>query len=354
MSTSDTGSRVPPQSEEENDIYYILVQGSEEFGSHADQGMLIQLLWLLFLAGVKPTRVKVLYGQPQDLKDPPLLAPGKTPYQIPKDYADQKDPPCYQRVDAYMMVAISSAVAQACRLPGVHKIVLVYANHGSPVQVGGAGKVLRLQNFAQWGFQCAVANIEFLLVLDACCSTIFASSVWDTMRGLAPSMLSGEQWAFAEKHIGFITSASGVCTRSTAMISKDESLVNLFGAKEGEEEWARGLCHRSSMFLRQFNWLLAYGFGTFDRALHRDVTLQEFVTRMNLPCLCFHASIVAHQDFGSIQLRSFFPFPQLGTLGPDRPMARDWPGVVLGDLIPSARLGRLWDDLWPLGGSRRR
>jgi hypothetical protein len=118
---------------------------------------------------------------------------------------------------------------------------------------------------SEWVRPCAASKTEFLVVLDACCSTILAGSVRAQMLRLAASLLTADQRAFAEKHVGFITSGKGGCARSTAMVSKDESLVNLFGVKAAPDDWARGFFQRSTMFLRQFNWLWPTGSGHLTR-----------------------------------------------------------------------------------------
>jgi hypothetical protein len=251
----------------------------------------------------------------------------------------------------FLELAITGAVAEACLLPGVRRIVLVYVNHEKGNELGSGGRLLTVHDFVQWGLQCAQGETEFLVVLEACYSTVFASAVRTRLLQRAKK-LKPDKRVFARDKVGFITSAKRICSRSIAMISKDDALVNLFEARGPEDEWARGFFHWSSMFLRQFNWLLAYGCGPLSTPLHPALKVEECVARMNLRRFPdehgFYASLVASEAFGSIEFKSFFPFQDFGILDPTRLIGDEWPGIKIGDLIPSPRLGRLFDDVCTL------
>jgi hypothetical protein len=339
-------------------IFYILVQGSIGFSSHCDQCVLIQLPWLFSLAEVSPNDVRAFFGKFKRIPGRPLLAPGKGPYEIPAEYDNAQ---CINWRFDFMGEMIRRAIREACGRGDVGTVVLLYSNHGMKDNFP-----LKPDNFADWAEVCALRHKPFLAVLDACYSTVFAAAALESLK--YPYLESAAELDLFDRHVGFITSASGICARSTAMVSEDDGLVNLFGQKDPQEQWARGFFLRSSMFFRQFNWLLAYGFPLDSTppdappslsarlaapASDRNMNIKQFVERMNLRCFPgghgFHASLVAAEAFESQQFSSFFSIPPLGDLKPSTLIdASRWSGITIGDVIPAARLGRLCDDVSPL------
>jgi hypothetical protein len=60
----------------------------------------------------------------------------------------------------------------------------------------------------------------------------------------------------------------------------------------------------------------------------------------------FRARVVGGRDFEALPFNAFFPLSLLGRLDPDSAATGDeWPGVRVGDLIPAAALGGLYDDV---------
>jgi hypothetical protein len=244
----------------------------------------------------------------------------------------------------FLGALIGTAITLACSREEVGAIVLVYANHGTAGGLGAAQGFLRGSDFTQWMLTCALSERKFLVVLDACYSTVFATAALDHTKRELEQIQQMSKAAWIESNVGFITSAKGVCARSTSMISKDPDLVMSFGETPRGAEWVNGFFTRSSMFLRQFNWMLTYGFQTW----HPKLTVREFVRRMNLRRFAeghgFHASLVAGEGFGSSEFKSFF---QIQPLGPPNPAAAvpGWPEITIGGLIPAARVGHLYDDV---------
>jgi hypothetical protein len=317
--------------------YYILVQGSAKFSSHCDQGMLLQLLWFLYLGGVANEQIKAFFRRFGAIDGYPLVAPGKGPYKMPPPY-DNED--CVDWTMANLGARITKVIAWACLADEIDHIVLVYSNHGPQQGLGAGHGLLSKDDFALWAIECARAGKQLLVVIDACFSTGFATDAMDFLRGKLAKQ--APLLDFVEKNVGFITSARGICARSTPMISKDRSLVNLFApSPDRQDTWARGFFTRSSMFLRQFNWLLAYA------PPDPKLTLGQFVRQMNVRRFAdghgFYAALVGGSSFGSVQFNSFFPMP-LGTLDPTTEVP-EWPEVTVGDLIPGAKLGHLYDDV---------
>jgi hypothetical protein len=302
--------------------------------------MLIQLLWLLHGSEVPKDCIKAFFGKFENIDSYPLVAPGKGAYKIPPPY---DDPRCLDWTFQGLATLIGNAIALACGREAIGTIVLVYANHGTPKGLEAGYGFLRQLDFTQWATQCTNSEKKFLVVLDACCSTVFATATMDHINRQLEQKHQTSKVPWIAANVGFITSATGICGRSTPMISRDATLVNLFGATPPSAAWASGFFTRSSMFLRQFNWLLTYGFET----LHSKLTVREFVQRMNRRRFPaghgFHAALVGGDGFASSEFKSFFKIRPLGVPDPAVPLP-GWEELTVGDLIPALRLGRLYDD----------
>jgi hypothetical protein len=215
-------------------------------------------------------------------------------------------------------------------------------DHGGEGGLGDAGEErLSISDFRGYADLAVMAGKHLLVIMDACHSTRFAREVWADLSA-ARGAASLDTVA---QHVCFLTSAEGSCYNSLTVVSRDPSLVYLFDsmAYRSTVQLALGYRKHNSMFGRQLNWILAYGWPV-GRAVR--TTFGELINAMNGPVdglYGFCAELVTRgTDWARSALEWFFP---IGKFAPTDPV-RGWQGTAtVEEVIPSPAMGILEDDI---------
>jgi hypothetical protein len=341
---------------------YILVQGCKRLASQADLVNLLQWLWLLFAHGVPAKFVAAFLWPVLGESVWPKAGSGGVALTPPSPYDAEEPveggPEGATRKSIVMdrrdlLNCITTEIHRLCRDPEVESIGLVYMDHGSETVFGETDEeTLTTSDFAGWASTTHATGKPLLVIIDACNSTKFAEQVWMKLGGrqrksntMASSCASG---------FGILASGRRSTFSSATIVSKDPELVYpLDDPPEFVDGWVMGFKVNSSMFMRKLLWLLTYGLAD------KTVTLRDFVEELNKGkgrfSHGFQADLVTFSaaHFAATPLSMFFPFD---VVQGDTEMP-DWAGVIFDQVIPSRRVGDLYDDMekfWNQQGDENR
>jgi hypothetical protein len=331
---SDVPDRAPDksvdgQSMTTGHIVYILVQGTTDFASQRHSADLLRLMWILYLGGVNAADVTVfIAGQACAL---PLRGPGLNPFEFPVEFWSQA---ITDRLD--LADSVAGHVALAISRNDVSGVVLVYLGDAQESALGEGTERVTVNNVCFWARLCAFTHRTFLGVFAGKCSTVFAETVWRVLTNCPRQ--EGAQ--LLSDYVGFITSSRDVYASSTPVVSRYLGVVELFGEFAGPLPggFLPGFYIRGSMFCRQLNRLLAYGFGC-----SATTTVSDFVRLLNprnVEQQGFWAEYVGGPGASLLPLSAFFP---VGTQQPTSEIHKGLP-VQVKDLIAAEELGELVDD----------
>jgi hypothetical protein len=211
-------------------------------------------------------------------------------------------------------------------------------DHGRVTSVGGSPEeILTPETFSGLAYLAWHVGKHILFVIDASHSTTVAENAWEKVRDAIPGLDAGDPGKF----VGFLTSGRDTCFTSAIVVSQNQELVYMIPGHHPPHESpiVNGCRIHNSMFTRQLNWVTAYGLEADS-----DVTLEALPDYLNGPeeyCYGFQAEFVGRgREFGSLPMRYFFPWSQ----GSGNVSVRGRPGVEMTDLVPSERMGDLYDD----------
>jgi hypothetical protein len=340
-------------------VAFVIVQAGNGLCGQCDLGNVVQFLWLCWYAGVPWDHIRAfmqngLADKDKSWPDPryPQISP--TPLTPPADYEHS-----IVHTRTNLVEQAGDAICAFAKDRGVSRIVFVYVNHGArkTLDVPDHSPAFSIDNFVRW---CGLAERRkkpILFVLDACHSTTFARRVCSALRDDNAGDVAG-----LDQFTGFLTSAGKPSFTSAIVVSCDPRLVYLLDeTSQGDSQaqpgsfsqggsLALGYRVSNSMFFRAF--LLEV---TYRLSLSDGVTIADLPDHMNVGGPFRHgfdAAFVPVPDpaaipppppsqFGALALRDFFPWDRVQ----DATVVNDGTGVTFGDIIPSAPLGGLWDDI---------
>jgi hypothetical protein len=135
--------------------------------------------------------------------------------KIPEDYEE-----CLMTSPGPLSDAVGARLIVLFTDPTVATVVLTYENHGPKASPGEGERPLTAEMFKGWALVAASLNKCFLVVLDTCYSTYFATTMWRDLMALT-----------AEFHdrlsacAGSLTSSDVGSYVSRILISKNRELV---------------------------------------------------------------------------------------------------------------------------------
>jgi hypothetical protein len=322
-------------------VIYLLVQGSTLFSSQCDLVNLLQMIWILFLLGVKPESIHAFLGNIENIDEWPSARVGLPGLDVPPAYRQR-----VHTARTRLGIQIKSLFLALMLDPAINTVIFIYLNHGSSNGVGAnEDDAFREGDFAVMASQAAAVGKRLLFVMDAYYSTTFARSEWTTLCARPPLVVCGEDEERQrrdeiERYVGFLTSAEDCGFTSAVLVSKQSELVFPDGIPEPFGEYAPGFRIQNSMFTRQLNDLLAYSLRG-DRSMPlRD--MPRFMNGHHNMEFGFQCTFVGSDDgLGAVALREFFPG---GSIDPELVLA-EMNGEKFKAILPNARMLGLDDDI---------
>jgi hypothetical protein len=330
---------------------YVFAQGEKSFSAQCDVTNVDQALWLLWHGGVPPAHVRA-YVCPLDPKVKwPSAHAGFPDLELPPEYENTSVVQSLDRLADHIGDDLQTFLdddTASC-------VVLMYWNHGDHGGLGSGTARIAVSDIQGWMRMAESAKKPLLIILDACNSTTLAQSIW----GDFAKVRSAAAMERLGRFVGFLTSADGPALTSAFVFSKDNTLVYplLPPAEVTWTDYAPGYRLFNSMFSRQLLWFWAYGLrrggGTTLRGLpdllNDHATFYDENGELRNPnedgffCNGFHAKFVGGSaGLGDLAVESFLP---LGPVAPDKMVPLGAKQAPFGQVIPEARMGKLFDDM---------
>jgi hypothetical protein len=312
--------RAPKPKKTKQDIGYIILRACAGFASQPEFINAQQFLNLLFQNGVPAKNVRAFL--PKTLDTPDSLSPhlGLPDLVIPTQYNDCIDDEIFG-----IKTRLAEAVNAFSSDPSIAGIALVCLCHGDDdgLKLPGRDKF----EVADMVDMCTNVTKPFLVILDACNSTRFASNTRFGMVFWHPDV---------RVDVGFLTAGCQETYNSAFIIStKTENPVPLPSTRNVAFK------RHHSMFSRSLLLELAYKLREGDAT-----TLSNLPARMNVAGeemkngfeAAFQASSQAMSD---MTVRFFFPWGPIGM----KEMSLTDPNSPFRAAIPIQEIGGLFDDI---------